>query len=153
MKELFKGIIILLIGIVSASCATILSGTKQEIRFNSSPSGAKVIVNGKDMGLTTPCVATLKRKVKPGNYNNRNEYHYLFLKEGYINTEFIDFRRINPKLYYNFLLNGAFIFTFPVDFLSGAAYKYKDQVMVNLSPVQYKPVIVNNEDTKSKRPG
>jgi predicted small secreted protein len=42
-------------------CATVVRGTSQKIPVTSAPSGAKVLVNGKDAG-TTPLILKLKRR-------------------------------------------------------------------------------------------
>lgn len=35
------------------SCVTIVSGSRQTVKFNSTPSRASVFINGKEMGITT----------------------------------------------------------------------------------------------------
>ena len=54
---------ILVVGVVVAlsGCATIMHGTSQDIGFQSSPTNAKVLVDGLPMG-NTPVVAKLSRK-------------------------------------------------------------------------------------------
>jgi hypothetical protein len=146
MKKLInRTLLLILLAIAISSCATILSGTKQPIRINSFPSGAKVIINGKDKGLITPCVVNLKRKVKPTTHNNRNEYHYLMEKEGFATTEFLDYRKINGKIYWNCVIYPFAFISFPIDFISGAAYRYNDELNITLSPVQNKQVIAENK--------
>lgn len=44
-----------------AGCATIMHGTTQQVAVSSSPTGAKMAVNGMDRGVT-PVIADLKRK-------------------------------------------------------------------------------------------
>jgi len=55
-------------------CATIFSGSTDEIFFTSDPSGAKVSVNGKERGAT-PVTLTLKKS---------RVYSFTFAKEGYL---------------------------------------------------------------------
>lgn len=45
------------------SCATLFTGTKETITFNSKPEGAKIQVNGIDKG-TTPCTIVLKKNLQ-----------------------------------------------------------------------------------------
>jgi len=147
MNKCKQGIVILiLILIVLPSCATILSGTRQTVRLNSSPSGANVIINGKLYGQITPCAVELERKVKPGEFNKRNEYHYLFTKEGYSNTEYIDYRKINKKIYWACVIYPFLIFSIPIDYISGAAFQYNDNLMVSLSPERNNPTYVDNNE-------
>ena len=52
---------VLLQFLVLAGCASIMHGTTQQVAVSSSPTGAKVAVNGMDRGVT-PVIADLKRK-------------------------------------------------------------------------------------------
>lgn len=143
MKRTYKLVIILLVTFeLLSSCATILSGRKQDVRITSIPKGANVLVNGKDLNLTTPCVVKLKRKVKPGAFNNRNEYRFIFQKEGFADFEVIDHRRINPTIYWNVATWLFVVVTLPVDFITGAGYKYSDNIFSELQPLQ----MVNNQN-------
>lgn len=45
-----------------SSCATIFTGTKDRIQFNSNPSGATVLIDGIEV-CKTPCSATVKRSL------------------------------------------------------------------------------------------
>jgi hypothetical protein len=49
------------LGGLSAGCATVIKGTKQDIPIGSDPSGARVTIDGKPAG-TTPMTASLPRK-------------------------------------------------------------------------------------------
>ena len=143
--NLRKAIGILTLLVLLASCATILSGSKQAIRITSLPEGAKVLVNGKDLGLVTPCMAVLKRKVGPSAYNNKNEYHFLFTKEGYANSEVVSYRKINPKIYWNVCAYFLVLATVPVDFVTGAAYMHDNVVYSGLQELNNPKV---NEEPK-----
>ena len=59
--------------VLAAACATIVRGTSQDISINSTPSSARVMVNGADMGAT-PTRITLKRD---------KTYQVIFQKEGF----------------------------------------------------------------------
>lgn len=54
--------VLLLAGTIPA-CATIMHGSSQELSIASTPTGARVLVNGMEAGKT-PFVANLKRKDK-----------------------------------------------------------------------------------------
>lgn len=45
-----------------SSCATILTGTKDNISFNSNPQGAKVFIDGIEL-CTTPCTSAINRSL------------------------------------------------------------------------------------------
>lgn len=58
MKKFILGIIVTL---SLTGCATIISGSKQEMQFNSTPNNATVFIDGKEMGKT-PFTTKLTRK-------------------------------------------------------------------------------------------
>jgi len=124
-------LLILTVGFFFGSCATIFNGTKQTVAFNSYPQGAEVFVNGTSSNQITPCYIDIKRKVKESRYNKRNEYCYIFRKDGYKEVKVQDYRKID-------LLTACDFFTpvfmgFIVDFATGAAYKYNKQIDAELS--------------------
>jgi len=43
---------ILVLAMVISGCATILDGSSQPVNFNSSPNGARIYVNGMEVGTT-----------------------------------------------------------------------------------------------------
>jgi len=114
------------------SCATLFSGARQKVSFNSNPTGASGYVNGQPTGKTTPCEMTLPRKVSPGPKNTRNQYVYEFKKEGYNDYVYYDNRTINGLIYVNLLTTVGIPFI-GIDFLSGAAYKYAPTVNAVMS--------------------
>lgn len=63
--------------LIMCSCATIMSGHKQMVSFSSTPSGAKVIVDGKEAGFT-PLTTKIKREAKSVRFE----------KDGYDTVEY-----------------------------------------------------------------
>ena len=59
--------------LIYSGCATIFSGGKEDISLSSEPSGAKVLINGQNEGVTPITLAFKKGK----------EYTIEFVKEGY----------------------------------------------------------------------
>jgi len=80
------------------SCATILRGTSQKIPVTSSPIGAKIIVDGKEVG-TTPLNLKLRRK---------KIHHIQIEKEGYEPFTLIINRKTSmfPSLVGNYIIGG-----------------------------------------------
>ena len=72
MKKIFL-IFLLSLFLFYSGCATIFQGSKDEINMSSEPSGAKILVNGHDVGKT-PMEVTFKRG---------QEYYVEFVKQGY----------------------------------------------------------------------
>jgi hypothetical protein len=65
MKKTNLLLAITMIGVmfITSQCATIMSGSKQDIPITSSPSGASISVDGEMMGIT-PVTIKLKRNMK-----------------------------------------------------------------------------------------
>ncbi len=61
MKIISSILSILFILLFTQSCGTIIHGTTQEVSISSSPTDARVSINGNDQG-NTPLIADLKRK-------------------------------------------------------------------------------------------
>jgi len=108
------------------------SGTGQIINFSSNPQGAELIVNGSSTNQITPCHIELPRKVKVSKYNLKNEYTYVFRKDGYNDVKVQDYRKINEIVWINCMTTVFALFTIPIDFITGAAYYYTDEINVKL---------------------
>lgn len=74
MKRITLPVVLMLtVSIIFSGCATIFSGSYDEVDLQSEPTGAEVLVNGKAEG-TTPMSLRLKKS---------KEYTLEFVKEGY----------------------------------------------------------------------
>ncbi|MCR5063912.1 MAG: PEGA domain-containing protein [Treponema sp.] len=97
-----------------SGCATIISGSTQDLTFESNPEGAKIYLDGKLMGVT-PFTVSL----------HRNKYKKIRVeKEGYETFE----RDLNKKFNCVSLLNvllGGFLGS-TTDGVSGAMFNYED---------------------------
>lgn len=105
----------------SSGCATLFSGTDEDITFNSSPSGANVVVNGIVVG-TTPTTVEIDR---PG----LEDQDVTIELEGY------DTRRFELDTEFNTvsILNVFFWPGFIIDIVTGAISRYdKDTYTVDL---------------------
>jgi len=118
--------------IILQSCATMISGTTQTVKVTSEPEGAKIYVNNKDIHATTPAEIRIKRKVRPTNRNDKNQYNYTLKKEGYNNVTVTDFAERNPAVWINFVFFYLTPITLPIDFISGAANKYSPRIHADL---------------------
>lgn len=132
MKRQFLRVFLLPSLVLVSACATILNTTKQKVELTSNPSGAEVFINGKSTNKTTPCSVWIDRKVKKGPYNSRNQYIYEFRKEGFVPYTYTDKADVSSKIYLNLFLNVAAIPAFGIDFISGGAYYYDNEVLAQL---------------------
>ncbi len=119
------------IQVALTSCATLFSGTKQQIVFNSTPPEADVVAIMKDGSeLTigkTPCTVEIKKKTRKIN----------FIKDGYY-TEQYNLRK-NATIHWGLYADVASIFIFGtgfiptlVDLFSQSFLVYPNQVKTEL---------------------
>lgn len=113
--------IALLTGILlsATSCATIITGTKDKITFNSTPEGAKVMHKGVEK-CTTPCTAEIPRSL--------SKQMVTFEKEGFNSKEVKLTKTFNPVTLVNILVGG--VIGLGIDTATGSLTKY--------SPKEYK---------------
>jgi len=94
-------------------CATLFSGTSDDIQFESEPSGAKVVIDGIERG-ETPTTVSVSRDAF-------NDKRVTLQKEGYEDEVF----RLQKEFATVAILNlGNFLF-WGIDALSGAMFKYR----------------------------
>jgi hypothetical protein len=104
-------------------CATIMTGTNQEVSFNSNPPGATVIVNGRTIGIT-PVSTALKKE---------GEQPMTFKKDGYQDLTLQLESRTTSWFWGNIVIGGFFGST--TDAASGAMNEYSPgQYLVTLQP-------------------
>lgn len=118
MKHNLSIVLLLGIALSTTSCATIFTGTKDKISFNSTPEGAKVFHKGIEK-CTTPCTAEIHRSLAKQTVT--------FEKEGFVNKEVKLTKTFNPVTLINIILGGAI--GVGVDAATGSLTKY--------SPKQY----------------
>ena len=98
--------------LVFTSCATILSGTSDEIRFDSDPEGASIMLDGLKLGKT-PATVTIKR---PG-FGNKE----ITLKlDGYEDRTFMLQKGFNTMAICNLASWPGWV----IDILTGSVMKY-----------------------------
>lgn len=106
---LFGGLSVSLIVI---GCASIMHGARQDISVTSVPLGAKVTVNGVNMGAT-PSMIRLDRAA--------SSIALVFTKEGYEPVTVALNRRMDGWLLGNIILGG--LIGLAIDFATGSAYR------------------------------
>ena len=101
--------------IIINGCATIFTGDKDSINFTSNPSGAKIVLDGLDIGKTP---ATLE--IKRSGFKDKE----ITLKlDGYEDRTFLLQKEFNAIA----ILNFAGILGWFVDFATGSVMKYSDK--------------------------
>ena len=97
------------------SCATIITGTRESVFFDSDPVGSFLEIDGEEVGKT-PCTLKLKK--------NR-EYIVVFKKEGYTSGNIFIKKGFEPVFLGNLVLGGPIGML--VDVCTGAVYKLSPQ--------------------------
>ncbi|MGD0340791.1 MAG: hypothetical protein ABSA76_03670, partial [Bacteroidales bacterium] len=130
-KKLFKILISLIAIVLLSSCGVLFYGSMQKVNLNSSPSGADVYINGSAANRQTPCEVNIKRKVKATQSNKKNQYNYVFKKDGYEDYLVTDNAKFN---YVTILDMPYYAVPYLVDAIAGSQWKYNKQLTVNLAP-------------------
>lgn len=129
MKCLAHLSIILAAALSAAGCASIVSGSMQEIGFRSTPEGATVLVGGKVVG-TTPISARIKKS---------DGQAVTFEKDGYKTVTVPMTARLNGWFWGNIVFGGLLGST--TDSGSGAMHEYSpSQYMATLEPLGAGPL-------------
>lgn len=119
-------LIVVLIGLSScifSGCATIMSGSSQDISVTSVPSGATVTAEPGGMKATTPGVLVLNRKAGP--------YKVTFTLDGHDPYSVMLYTGTNGWLWGNLILGG--IIGVAVDMSTGASIKLSpEEINANL---------------------
>ena len=112
MKILLNIFIIILITIFGVSCASLISGTSQDIHINSNPEGATIFDGGLKVGRT-PATITIKK-------SGLGDKEITLTLEGYERRTFVLRKSFDAVA----ILNLAGILGWAVDFATGAIMKY-----------------------------
>jgi len=105
-------IISLCLPLLLFSCATLFTGTTDDIYINSNPNGASIYIGGLKVGKT-PATITVKR---PGF----NDKEVVLKLEGYETKRFILKKSFNAVS----ILNLGSLLGWVIDFATGSIYKY-----------------------------
>ncbi len=113
---------VLLGGVASAGCATMFTGSAQQVTVSSQPPGAKVFVNGGYTGVT-PLALLLKTE---------RDHTVLLQREGYQDTTAPVYREFNPVA----ALNLFSVVCWVVDLATGALWRLTPTgVYVTMQPL------------------
>ncbi len=97
-----------------SGCATLFTGTDDDIRFESDPAGAIVFINGLEKGVT-PTTVNVKRSI--------NDVNIALQLDGYETRQFVLEKEFNKASFFN-LFNVLF---WAVDAVSGSLMKHAPQ--------------------------
>ena len=137
-NKLQKISIILFLGFVFSSCATLFLGTEQKVTLNSEPQGADVYVNGNSINKQTPCDIKIPKKNPESSFNKKNEVVYTLKKEGYSDIEYRNISKVNGLIYLDY-----FFYIIPglVDNGTKAHRIYEKEIALNLKPLEKRDLI------------
>lgn len=126
MNKILSYGFVAVVSISMTSCATIFTGTKDPITFNSTPEGAKIFHHGIEK-CTTPCTAEITRSL--------GKQMIEIKKEGCENKELKLEKDFNPVTLLNILLGG--VKGIGIDLGRGSFVKYNPKTYsIELAPKQ-----------------
>lgn len=132
-KKHFVGVsVILFLSLFFSSCATIFTGTKDNITFNTQPQGATVYINGVEQ-CQTPCTKRITRSI--------NDKDVQFKLDGY-KTRLIT---LSKEFNVVSVINLGNLLGWAIDVASGAVMKY-DQKVYNINLTKEKTASIKNLD-------
>lgn len=124
---------ILVLAMFVSGCATVLDGSSQAVTFDSSPNGARIFVNGVEVG-TTPLSMQMRR--------SRNTM-ILAKKDGYEDQQLVLQTTINGNFWRNLMTGGIVGST--VDYLSDAMIEYSpNRYYISLNRI---PILQSRESS------
>ena len=128
-KESMRTVIIaVLVTVLGAGCATMVKGSRGKIGISSTPSGARLSVDGQHH--TTPAVVKLSKK---------RDHVIIMEKEGYETAHATLTSNLNGWWAANFVWSYLFPIGMAIDFSNGATYTLEPSVVhLQLLPEQQK---------------
>jgi hypothetical protein len=126
--------------LIMTSCATLFTGTKDRITFNTTPSGAVIYIDGVEQ-CTTPCTMKVKRSLSDTDVE--------FKLDGY------ETRLITLSKEFNFVsvINLGNLFGWGIDALTGSVMKYDkktyDITLGNKKTSHINPTKINIDTQKN----
>jgi hypothetical protein len=121
-KKIIPIIVMLSVAMLSTGCASMFTGTTSNINVTSTPAGADCNVTGH--GVHTPGNVMLGKSHSDLTINCQ--------KEGYEDGSSTIISSFNPTSLVNILTVYGVVIGFIVDFSTGAAWQYANQVNINL---------------------
>jgi len=119
-------LILIVISVVFNGCATILTGSTDTISFDSNPEGAKILLDGLQIGKT-PAYITIKR---PGF----SDKEIILELEGYEDRRFLLQKEFNAIA----ILNFAGWVGWVIDIATGSVFRYSTKAYdIDLEPKAY----------------
>ena len=132
-------ILIFLSSLILSSCATIFTGTKDRISFNTTPPGAMIYIDGLEQ-CKTPCSILVKRRLEDTEVE--------FKLDGY-DTRII---KLSKDLNIMSVFNLGNLIAWGIDALSGAVMKYdRKSYDIILEGKQTSMIFPNRIDIDTKK--
>jgi hypothetical protein len=137
-------IVILSMGILLASCATIMSGTTQSIKIATSPEGAKIAIYDQNrmkvLETSTPAIVNLTRG---SGYFSGQSYRIEVSKDGYVTQNIALSSEVNAGWYFVGNVFTIIIGWVIIDPITGAMWSLSPE---NVSTSLAKAVSMNPQD-------
>lgn len=122
MKKNFTfSMVLMAVLTISSSCASIIHGSKQNVEFASRPTGARLFIDGKDMGTTPQNLNLSRRGNRERDADGKRSFAIKLEMEGYKPYETTLERKLDGWIFGNLLFGG--VVGIVIDIASGAMYR------------------------------
>lgn len=129
-----KKVLLLIVAVIGfSSCATLFTGTKDTIRFDSNPQGATVYKDGVEL-CKTPCSVPIKRDI--------NETHIEYRLDGYETRIFTLDQEFNVVS----VINLGNLLGWAIDIVSGSIMRYDRKAYDIEMEMDYRAMLSNPEE-------
>ena len=120
-KQVIRSLFFLSAVVAISSCAAIIHGSTQSVEFASRPTGAKLFLDGKEVG-STPQTINLRRKGRnKGEESEKTSYAVKVEMEGFQPYEIKLERKLDGWIFGNILFGG--LIGIVIDAATGSMYK------------------------------
>lgn len=113
-----------LLALIMSSCATIFTGMRQNVNIESNPPGARIYIDGRDMG-TTPATVKVHKDFDVLSDGGKD---IKLLMEGYEDDYFLD-ATLNPVA----ILNVTNLLAWAIDCATGAVMRFDKHQSIDLT--------------------
>lgn len=134
MKKITTSVVVAMLCLFLSGCASIIHGTTQAVDFGSQPAGARISIDGREVGVT-PKTVDLRRKGRTKEEAKpKQEYAIRIEMEGYMPYEMKIKRELDAWFFGNLIFGG--LIGIIIDASNGAMYKLTpDQIIAQMGRV------------------
>jgi hypothetical protein len=145
MKALIKTAIVAGVCIMLSSCGSIIHGTTQAIDITSQPTGARILIDGKDSGQTPKTIELRRKGRAKGEVDTTKKFYNVKIEmDGYMPYEIKVKREVDGWFFGNLIFGG--LIGMIIDASNGAMYKLTPDQLIAQMGKQTASRTIKNDD-------